>query len=135
MVNAVGDIIDADGTTIAGARNNGKYCEPLERLEKFKNERLLTRNTNTTLIVVASNAKLNKVDTNRVAQRVHDGMARAIQPCHTTFDGDLSFALSTGKVIAPIDFIAEIAADVASQAIRNAVRCAKTRGGVKGLQD
>ncbi len=135
VVNSVGDIIDSDGTTIAGACINGKFSEPLERLEKFKNDRLLTRNTNTTLIVVASNAKLSKIDTHRVSQRMHDGMARAIQPCHTTFDGDLTIALSTGEIIAPIDFVAEIAADVAAQAIRNAVRCAKSLGGMKGLQD
>jgi L-aminopeptidase/D-esterase-like protein len=135
VVNSVGDVLESNGKTIAGARNNGKYFDGKERLEKFKNDHLLTRNTNTTLVVVASNAKLNKIDTHRIAQRVHDGMARAIQPCHTTFDGDVSFALSTGQVAAPIDFIAELAADAASEAIRNAVRFAKERGGIKGMSN
>ena len=135
VVNSVGDILEKDGKTIAGSRHNGIYFERSERLEKFKNDHLMTRNTNTTLVIVASNAKLGKVDTHRVAQRAHDGMARAIQPCHTTFDGDVSFALSTGQVNAPIDFIAELAAEVTSEAIRNAVRFAKGRGGIKGLLD
>ena len=135
VVNAVGDIIDKDGRTIAGARKEERFYERQERLASFNNDRLLIRNTNTTLIVVASNVKLSKVDTNRVAQRVHDGMARAIQPCHTTFDGDVSFALSAGQVIAPVDLVAEMAADTASDAIRNAVRSSKGRGGVKGLID
>ncbi|MFZ4620893.1 MAG: P1 family peptidase [Bacteroidota bacterium] len=135
VVNAVGDIIDADGSVIAGANMNGKYFSQAERLELFYNDRLLSRNTNTTLVVVASNAKLGKSDTFRVSQRVHDGMSRAIHPCHTTFDGDVSFALSTGEVTAPIDFVAELAAEAASQAIRNAVRAARGRGGVKGLMD
>ncbi|MFA6467911.1 MAG: P1 family peptidase [Bacteroidota bacterium] len=135
VVNAVGDIIDRDGKTIAGSRKNGNFYNHQQRLENFKNDHLLTRNTNTTLVVVASNAKLNKVDTHRVAQRVHDGMARAIHPCHTTFDGDASFALSTGEVTVPIDVVAELAADAASEAIRNAVRYSKGRGGMKGLND
>jgi L-aminopeptidase/D-esterase-like protein len=135
VVNAVGDIINRDGTTLAGARAEGKFFDTQGRLEHFRNDRLLTRNTNTTLVVVASNARLSKVDTNRVAQRVHDGMARAIQPCHTTFDGDVSFALSSGDVIAPVDVVAELAADAAAEAIRNAVRFAKGRGGVKGLNE
>lgn len=133
VVNAVGDILERDGSVLAGANESGKYFTSAERLDLFKNDHLLTRNTNTTLIVVASNAKLSKVDTHRVAQRVHDGMARAIQPCHTTFDGDIAFALSTGEVTAPIDVVAELAADAATEAIRNAVRFAKGRGGVKGL--
>ncbi len=135
VVNAVGDIIDADGSVISGANVNGKFFSQAERLDLFNNDRLLSRNTNTTLVVVASNAKLGKSDTFRVAQRVHDGMSRAIHPCHTTFDGDVSFALSTGEVTAPIDFVAELAAEAASQAIRNAVRAARGRGGVKGLMD
>jgi L-aminopeptidase/D-esterase-like protein len=135
VVNAVGDIIDRDGSTIAGSRVNGRFFNGKERLEHFRNDRLLTRNTNTTLVVVASNAKLSKVDTNRVAQRVHDGMARAIQPCHTTFDGDVSFALSAGSVPHPVDVVAEYAADAAAEAIRNAVRFAQGRGGMKGLRE
>jgi len=135
VVNAVGDIIDHDGSTIAGARVNGTFFTGKERLEQFRNDRLLTRNTNTTLVVVASNAVLSKVDTNRVAQRVHDGMARAIQPCHTTFDGDIAFALSSGEVFHPVDVIAELAAEAAAEAIRNAVLHAQGRGGMKGLRE
>ncbi|MDD8018411.1 MAG: P1 family peptidase [Bacteroidota bacterium] len=133
VVNAVGDVVGKDGVTISGARHNGKFFTSQERLTRFNNERLLTRNTNTTLVVVASNAKLNKVDTNRVAQRAHDGMARAIVPSHTTFDGDVTFALSTGEVTAPIDLVAEMGAQVTVEAIRNAVRFAKSLGGVSGL--
>jgi L-aminopeptidase/D-esterase-like protein len=135
VVNAVGDIIEKDGSTLAGARVDGRFFDSKGRMQHFQNDRLLTRNTNTTLVVVASNASLSKVDTHRVAQRVHDGMARAIQPCHTTFDGDVSFALSSGEVKYAVDVVAEYAAAAAEEAIRNAVRFAKGRGGVKGLND
>ncbi|NUN69307.1 MAG: P1 family peptidase [Bacteroidetes bacterium] len=134
VVNAVGDVIDEDGTTLAGAMKEGGFFDARGRLEHFVNDRLLTRNTNTTLVVVASNAKLSKVDTNRVAQRVHDGMARAIHPCHTTFDGDVAFALSSGEVLHPVDVVAEHAAAAAAEAIRNAVRHATELGGKRGLR-
>ncbi len=135
VVNAIGDVVDRDGTIIAGARSEGKFLGENERLLRFTYERLLTRNTNTTLVVVASNAKLNKTDTYRVAQRAHDGMSRAIVPCHTTFDGDVTFALSTGIVSAPIDLVAEMGAEATSEAIRNAVRFAKGLGGIVGLRE
>lgn len=135
VVNAVGDVIGMDGKIIAGANVDGKFFSDADRLKSFTSERLLTRNANTTLVVVASNVKLNKVDTYRVAQRAHDGMARAIIPCHTTFDGDAAFALSTGEVTAPIDLVAEMGAETAADAVRNAVRCARGRGGVKGLAE
>lgn len=135
VVNAVGDVLEEDGRTLAGSRMGSGFHDRRSRLEQFRNDRLLTRNTNTTLVVVASNAKLSKVDTNRVAQRAHDGMARAIQPCHTTFDGDVTFALSSGQVVHPIDVVAELAAEATSEAIRNAVRFAKGRGGVKGISE
>lgn len=133
VVNAVGDILNSDGSILAGAKKEGKFLGGENRLSHLNSEHLLTRNTNTTLVVVATNARFNKVDTHRIAQRAHDGMARAIVPCHTTFDGDVTFALSCGEVKAPIDLVAEMGAEATSEAIRNAVRFAKGRGGVSAL--
>jgi L-aminopeptidase/D-esterase-like protein len=133
VVNAVGDVIDGAGNIIAGAQTNGAFFGPERRLRTLNHERLMTRNTNTTLVVVASNAALSKVDTYRVAQRAHDGMARSIVPCHTTFDGDVTFALSAGTAAAPVDLVAEMGAEAASDAIRNAVIHARERGGVRGV--
>lgn len=133
VVNAVGDVVNSDGTILAGARKNTKFLGKEDRLSYLNNEQLLTRNMNTTLVVVATNAKFSKVDTYRIAQRAHDGMARAIVPCHTTFDGDVSFALSCGPIKAPIDLVAEMGAEATAEAIRNAVKFAKGKGGVAGL--
>ena len=94
-------------------------------MQSFQDEKLLLRNTNTTLVVVATNARLSKVDCNRVAQRAHDGMARAILPSHTTYDGDTTFALSAGDAIASIDLVAEMGAEATAEAIRAAVRHSK----------
>jgi L-aminopeptidase/D-esterase-like protein len=132
VVNAVGDVMDGKGNIIAGAQKNGTFFGADQRFQTLNNEKLLTRNTNTTLVVVASNAALNKVDTFRVAQRAHDGMARTIVPCHTTFDGDVTFALSTGAVKAPVDLVAEMGAEATAEAIRTAVVQARERGGVRG---
>lgn len=133
VVNSVGDIVANDGSILAGAQKDGKFIGQSNRLQHFDNELLLTRNTNTTLVVVAANVRFNKVDTYRIAQRAHDGMARAIIPCHTTFDGDATFALSCGDERAPIDLVAEMGAEATSIAIRNAVKFAGARGGVLGL--
>ena len=134
VVNAVGDVVDERGAIIAGAQQEGSFFGPENRLQSLNNPQLLARNTNTTLVVVASNARLNKVDTYRVAQRAHDGMARAIVPCHTTFDGDASIALRTGEVTAPIDLVAEMGAAATAEAIRNGVVHARERGGVRGVR-
>ena len=122
VVNAVGDIIARDGSILAGAQLDGKFLGNDGRMQSFQDEKLLLRNTNTTLVVVATNARLSKVDCNRVAQRAHDGMARAILPSHTTFDGDTTFALSAGDTSASIDLVAEMGAEATAEAIRAAVR-------------
>ncbi|MEW5798034.1 MAG: P1 family peptidase [Bacteroidota bacterium] len=133
VVNSVGDVVNANGSVLAGARVDGKFLGESQRLHHFNNEHLLTRNTNTTLVVVATNARFNKIDTHRIAQRAHDGMSRAIIPCHTTFDGDVTFALSCGDKKASIDLVAEMGAEATASAIRNAVIYAKARGGVSGI--
>ncbi|MEP2946342.1 MAG: P1 family peptidase [Lentilitoribacter sp.] len=52
---------------------------------------------NTTIAVIATDAELTKAEAKRLAISAHDGFARAIWPCHTSYDGDLIFALSTGR--------------------------------------
>jgi L-aminopeptidase/D-esterase-like protein len=90
--------------------------------------------TNTTLVVVMTNAVLNKVETNKLAGRAHDGMAIAIRPAHTTHDGDTAFALATGQAEGfPFDLIANAAVEMTSEAIRNAVRHAATVANCPGL--
>jgi L-aminopeptidase/D-esterase-like protein len=126
VVNAVGDIIARDGSILAGAQLDGKFLGNDGRMQSFQDEKLLLRNTNTTLVVVSTNARLSKVDCNRVAQRAHDGMARAILPSHTTYDGDTAFALSAGDAIASIDLVAEMGAEATAEAIRAAVRNSKS---------
>ncbi len=122
VVNAIGDIVGREGNILAGAQHKGKFFGSENRLKSLQNEGMLLRNINTTLVVVATNARLSKVDCYRVAQRAHDGMARVIVPSHTTFDGDTTFALSAGKISAPIDLVAEMGAEATAESIRAAVK-------------
>jgi L-aminopeptidase/D-esterase-like protein len=88
---------------------------------------------NTTLAVVATNAKLTKVQAQKLAQFASLGVARAISPVNTTYDGDTTFALSLGDAQANLNSLGSAAAEAVAQAIIRAVRMAKTMGGVPGL--
>jgi L-aminopeptidase/D-esterase-like protein len=75
----------------------------------------------TTIGLVASNAALDKVGCLLVAQSAHDGLARALDPAHTTVDGDALVAAATGPVAAPVDTVRALAARVVESAVRSAV--------------
>ncbi len=135
-VNARGDVIDpSNGKIIAGTRVSAGSMEFADsaKLIQASGPGGFSR-TNTTLVVVATNAKLDKVGANRLAHVAHIGMARTIRPVNTMSDGDLVFALSVGNATAPLDALAVAAADAVSEAILRAVRLAPTLGGVPGLK-
>jgi L-aminopeptidase/D-esterase-like protein len=85
----------------------------------------LVPGANTTLAVVVTDAKLTKEQANRVATIAHDGIARAVRPAHTMYDGDTIFCLATGAVAAPYDAIEVQAADAVARAITVGVRAAQ----------
>jgi len=129
-VNAMGDVIDpTTGKVIAGVRGPLNTAEIMKR---GAGEALV--NQNTTLVVVATNAALNKIDANRLAHVAQLGMARTINPVNTTSDGDLVIALATGDKKAPIDALGVAASEAVAEAILRAVRLASTLGGVPGLK-
>jgi L-aminopeptidase/D-esterase-like protein len=122
VVNAIGDVREADGKIIAGARSaDGKW---LASGGSYTNAMPLAPPplTNTTLVAVLTNARIPKVDANRIAQRMHDGFARAIKPVHSSHDGDVSFVLAAGPRHYHYEIVAEAATDATASAIRNAVR-------------
>jgi L-aminopeptidase/D-esterase-like protein len=88
---------------------------------------------NTTLAVLATNARLTKVQAAHVSRVAQHGFVRAISPVHTMMDGDLAITLSCGAVEAPLDLIGVLAADAVAQAIVRAARLARSLGGVPGL--
>jgi L-aminopeptidase/D-esterase-like protein len=73
---------------------------------------------NTTLALVATNAQLSKLDCLRVAQSGHTGMARALEPAHTAFDGDAVVAAATGTEAADVEYVRVLAARAVEAAVR-----------------
>jgi L-aminopeptidase/D-esterase-like protein len=137
VVNSVGDVVNADDSVLAGARSaDGSWLVERDRFRRFPNRPPANWGTNTTLVVLGTNANLDKVAVNRLAQRAHDGIAMAVHPAHTTHDGDAVFALATGEISgAPFDTLANIGVLVVADAIRNAVRYAKTVENIPGLSE
>jgi L-aminopeptidase/D-esterase-like protein len=139
VVNAVGDVRDAGGTIIAGARKAPDSMEFADsaKLMKSMGPTGFTREnatSNTTLVIVATNAALNKVEATKLAQLGQLGAARAINPVNTMSDGDLVVAMSCGAAHAPIDALGVAASEAVAEAIVRAVRLAPSSAGLPGLK-
>jgi L-aminopeptidase/D-esterase-like protein len=139
-VNAVGDIIDPQsGRVVAGTRNpDGSLAD----VRKLLRTGALTRRApspgeNTTIGVVATNARLSKADVNRMALMADDGLARAINPSHTAGDGDTVFALATGRWEgeASATVVGALAAEALAEAIVRAAVRAEGLGGLASARE
>ena len=119
VVNALGNVVrPRTGEILAGGKENGDFVDITERLLDAD----LVQGTNTTIGVVATNATLSPAEVHRVAEMAHDGMARALRPAHTMFDGDTLFALATGSHIGSrVNTVGILAAEVVAEAVVNAV--------------
>jgi L-aminopeptidase/D-esterase-like protein len=127
-VNAVGDVIDPrSGIRIAGLRSGAT----LNWMKKGQTHSAVK--SNTVIGVVATNARLTKTQATKVAQMAQDGLAQAIRPAHTMFDGDTIFAVATGEKKADVSTIGAFAAEVTAEAIVRAVKMAKPSGGLPGF--
>jgi L-aminopeptidase/D-esterase-like protein len=134
-VNAVGDVIDpATGKVIAGVRTpDGKGLADARVLMRSGALRQPPRaGENTTIGIVATNAKLTKAQVNKMAQMAHDGFARAINPVHTAGDGDVIFAVATGTFDGEVNTttVGALAAEAMADAI---VRAALTSKGLPNI--
>ena len=143
-VNAVGDVLDpAPGEVIAGVRGEDGELVDLRRVMRAGFADPLTASEkpssgeNTTIGVVATNARLSQAQATKVAQMAHDGLARAIYPSHTPWDGDTIFALATGDFEGEADLatVGTLAADLVAEAILRAVRAARSLPDVPAAGD
>ena len=91
--------------------------------------------SNTIIGLVATNAALSKEEANKVAHMAQDGLARAVRPAHTMFDGDTIFSLSAGDRKADVTLVGAYAAEVTAQAILRAVLLATPAGGLPAARD
>ncbi len=134
-VNALGDVCDPrTGQILAGSRRSPDSSEfaGTERLMLEGGPPPALRR-NTTLAVVATNARLTKVQATKMAQMSQAGMTRAIRPAHTMSDGDIVFGLSAGELAVDVSVVGVAAARALEQAIVRSVRQAWALGGVPGL--
>jgi L-aminopeptidase/D-esterase-like protein len=138
-VNAFGDVIDpATGLVVAGARApDGRSFADARKMIRAGAFRADSGPANTTLGVIATNARLSKAEATRVAQAAHDGYARAIAPAHTPVDGDTIFVLATAarEGAADVALIGALAADVTADAILRAATQATGLPGLPSVRD
>ncbi|HJO07734.1 MAG TPA: P1 family peptidase [Chloroflexota bacterium] len=134
VANPLGSIVAADGRVLAGQRDGGGLVHP-EDVLRLLAERQATENT--VIGCVVTNARLAKTAATKVAQMAHDGIARAVQPAHTTRDGDTLFAVSVGEAAlsADLDLVGDLASRAVSAAIRNAALNAETAYGIPSARD
>jgi L-aminopeptidase/D-esterase-like protein len=110
--NPAGDVIGPDGRILAGStapEGGATFPAP-------------TPFEHTTLVVIATDAKVGKAECHLLAQSAHDGLTRAIRPAHTRYDGDFAAVLATGEVEVHPDRLRVAATDVVAQAVRAAVQ-------------
>lgn len=134
-VNSLGDVYE--GTEeIAGVYdyNENKLLNTVEIMEKGYIDNSISH-TNTTIGVVATNAKLTKAYANKLAETSHNGYAKAINPVHTMYDGDTIFALATNVVEADFNLVLTLGAEVTRRAIVNAILNAESIGNLKAYKD
>ena len=132
-VNPFGDVVDPKtGCILAGTRKlvGSGFADTLITMRTLVGKTVLRIASATVIGVVATNARMSKEETNKVAQMAQDGIARAVRPAHTLFDGDTIFALATGPRKADVNLIGASAAEMVAQAIVNAVMKAISLGGL-----
>ena len=137
-VNAVGNVYDERGEILAGLRTNdgAGFDSVLDAIAAIRSDSpAAPANESTVIGVVATNGALNKTAAQKVAQMAHDGIARAVNPAHTMYDGDTIFALATGEVPADTSLVGAFAAEAVASAIRDAVRRATSLHGVRAIAD
>ena len=136
--NAVGDVVDPDtGRPLAGARaaDGLTLRDTRHTLLRGEPPHPLLAGSNTTIGVIATDARLTKVQAQRLAVAGHDGLARSINPVHTMSDGDTLFTLATGHVPhhPGMMVLATMAAEAVARATVRAVLAARTLRTADGL--
>jgi L-aminopeptidase/D-esterase-like protein len=125
-VNAFGEVLGPSGELLAAAL-------PEEEAGPLQSGAWPSAGTNTTIAVVATNARLSRERAHLLALAGHGGVASAVRPAHTMFDGDTVFSLATGETDAPQAVVEELAEETMAEAVRRAVRKEGRRVGDSAL--
>lgn len=136
VTNPFGDVRDAEGNIIAGARRDGEFADAREVIADggVRRGSFGRAGANTTLIVIATNADLGQLELVEVAAMATDALTRRITPAGTQFDGDLVFAVSTAQLPdQPPVQVELLAQNAAGMAIERSVRLARGTPEIPGL--
>lgn len=123
VLNAGGDIFSLEGEPLSGG--------PHVPTEHGFPRRVFEQ---TTLVALATDAALRRVDLQRLCIRAHDALAACIRPVHTRYDGDIAFAVSCGGAGGDVDELSEMAFEVTGRAVAAAVASATPAGGVPAVE-
>ncbi len=136
-VNCLGDVIDPlRGVTLAGPlRDDLTLADTEDIMIRDHAEQKNLFSGNTTIGVVATNARLTKAQAAKLASMAQNGYARSLRPAHTMFDGDTIFALATGGVDADLNVVGLLAARMMERAVIAAVTTATGLCGVRSRTD
>ena len=135
VVNAVGDVIGYDGKIMAGAIDpNGIFYARNDSLSRWQASQL-GMSANTVLSAVMINAKISKQQAFFLAERAHYGIARRIDPSHTSFDGDVVFVISVPEIEVNLDMASSMIVKSVEASIINCVTHSKSLFGIKSYQD
>lgn len=138
VLNALGDIYDwKTGEQIAGFLTEDKtgLRSTMEYMSASIESKENKFTGNTTLAVVVTNADFSKPQLCKIAGMAHNGLARSINPVHTSADGDSIYAVSVGNVDADQDLVGSLAAEVVSEAVLRSVYSAKSAYGLPAAAD
>jgi L-aminopeptidase/D-esterase-like protein len=137
VVNAFGDVLAEDGSVLAGARgDDGAFLRATDYVRTHALELPVRPADSTTLVCLLTDAALTKAECAIVAKMAHAGMARAVDPVHSAFDGDVIFVLTSARGAAVNASLAGVvAAALTAEAIRDGCRRATGLGDLPSVSD
>jgi L-aminopeptidase/D-esterase-like protein len=135
VANPFGDVLDEQGRIIAGAREDGRFLNSFEAIRRGEVRTRMGAPGNTTLCVLVTDARLDKVGAMQVARMGGNGLARHILPFNTPLDGDMVFCFSVGDKEAHPLHLGVLALQAARDALLRGVRNACSLGGLPASRD
>jgi L-aminopeptidase/D-esterase-like protein len=138
VVNAYGDVTDPQGTILAGCRTSAdslKFADSVALLREGKARSRRVSVENTTLSVVAVNARMDKISASRIAVQATLGLGCVIRPFHSQLDGDLTIVLGAGDIDADHSRIALLASEALQRSVIKAISAADGLGLITARQD
>lgn len=135
VVNSVGDIVDDYSRIIAGAHDKkGEFIAQEDRSIRWGKSQVGFAE-NTVLSAILTNVIITKIDAYNLARRAQNGLARAITPACTSYDGDIIFTLSHRKVELHFEILCEMAAEAIRKSIVSCAYKARSLGGIPSISE